>query len=708
VFTNLFFLLVSFAPCRAQNEYNIVDYGAAGDSLTLNTKAINAAIAECATKGGGTVIIPEGTFLTGTISLKSHVSLYLMPGAEIKGTSDLNQYIPYVPAGETRGPEHFRWNRALVLGDHVENVTIEGSGVINGDHVFDPEGEEGMRGPHTILFGGSRNIHIKGITINNAANYAFLAYQLEDATFTGVKFNAGWDGIHIRWGKNLKISDCTFYTGDDAIAGGYWENMEISDNEINSSCNGIRLIMPATNLSIERCHFFGDGKFEHRTSREKKRKNMLSAIILQPGGWGKAEGMLENVLIRDVTIENVDNPLNMILNEGNNAKGILVENLRATHINKSACSVESWKGGRYEDVSFKNVVIEYVGHDDPELLEIVPGQPHVDARPLPCWALFARCIDKLVLDSVQFRYTGKELRPAFIFDDIGTLDLNEISYDEADLSCLSDKSRSEPEEVISEVIHNNTPHFKVETSNATYFIEKQSGGCSSLLDREGRDWVGFKLTGTDGPTLSSDSDYRGIPNLVFQEPGNGTGHPGFNTCETVQVSGNELEVQSNDQLWQFRWIFHDHFAEILIEKTDESRAYWFLYEGPVAGHFAPNQQYWGNNVDGLRRDTPSIFKDPAGGNWQWAFFGDTTVPSTLFLVQHESDELDDFFCYMGNNAQDGNGSADGMNVFGFGRSLRTEPLLTGPNRFYIGFFPLQVSDSQALEQLSLHIRHITH
>lgn len=426
------FIPANMAPCQAQQTFNILDYGATGDSLTLNTQAFNDAITACVAMGGGTVIVPEGIFLTGTILLKSNITLYLMPGAVIKGTSDLSQYIPYVPADETRGPEHFRWNRALLLGDHVEHVNIEGSGVIDGNHVTDPNGEEGMRGPHAILFGGSQDVHLKGITVNRAANYAFMAYQLNDATFIDVKFNAGWDGIHIRWGKNLKISACTFHTGDDAIAGGYWENMEISDNQINSSCNGIRLIMPATKLRIERCNFFGEGKFEHRTSREKMRRNMLSAIILQPGGWGKAEGMLDDVLIRDVTIENVDNALTMVLNEGNDARGIRVENLRATRINRSACSVESWKGGKYKDVTFRNVFIEYAGHDDPELLEIVPGQPHVDARPLPCWALYSRNIDHLVLDRIEFRYTGRELRSACILEEIGSVDFREVSYDEVE------------------------------------------------------------------------------------------------------------------------------------------------------------------------------------------------------------------------------------------------------------------------------------
>jgi hypothetical protein len=272
--------------------------------------------------------------------------------------------------------------------------------------------------------------------------------------------------------------------------------------------------------------------------------------------------------------------------------------------------------------------------------------------------------------------------------------------------CLQAQSHSGTAVLISEVMHSNTLHFKVETITATYFIEKQSGGCSSLLDSEGRDWVSFKLTGTDGPTLSSDSDYRGVPNLVFQDPGNGIGHPGFNRCETVQVSENELEVRSLDKLWQFRWIFHNTHAEIVIEKTDRSRAYWFLYEGPVAGKFSPGQQYWGNNVDGLRTDAPNIFKDPASGNWEWAFFGDTTVDLTLFVVKEEADELDDFFCYMGNNAENGNASADGMNVFGFGRSLKTEALMKGPNRFYIGFFQKEVSDSKTVRHLKHFIRQI--
>lgn len=328
----------------SRTEVNIRDYGAKGNGKTLNTKAINDAIQACAAQGGGTVVVPAGTFLTGTIRLQSHVDLHLDQEAIIKGVSKLEEYQPYIPTkemGEYDNADKYNWNRALILGTGVEDVTISGPGTIDGDHVPDSNGEENMRGPHTILFGESRNITLSGITILHAANYAFMAYEIENATFRHLIVKEGWDGIHIRGGKNILIRNSRFYTGDDAIAGGYWENMTITDCHINSSCNGIRMIMPATGLTIARCTFQGPGAFPHRTSKERRRTNMLSAVLLQPGGWGNAPGRVDNVSIRDLTIDRVDNPFLFILNQGNEGGTIKVEHVRATRIARSASSVES-------------------------------------------------------------------------------------------------------------------------------------------------------------------------------------------------------------------------------------------------------------------------------------------------------------------------------------------------------------------------------
>lgn len=410
-------------------KVNIQDYGANGNGKILNTKAFNEAIKACAGQGGGTVIVPAGIFLTGTIHLQSHVSLYLEEGAIIKGVPELKEYVPYISPeerGEDDNADKHNWNRALLLGVGIEDITISGKGIIDGDHVLDPNGEEKMRGPHTILFGESRNITLSGITILHAANYAFMAYKIENATFRNITIKEGWDGIHIRGGKNILIRNSEFYTGDDAIAGGYWENMTITHCHINSSCNGIRMIMPATDLTIAHCTFQGPGAFPHRTSKERRRTNMLSAILLQPGGWGNAPGRVDKVSIHDLTIDRVDNPLMFILNEGNECGTIKVKRVKATRIAKSASSVESWKGGTFQHILLRDISIEYTGHNDPALCTIQPRQPHVDARILPCWGWFFRNVKKLTCKNVRLTYTGTEIRPALLLDNVTTANFHQV------------------------------------------------------------------------------------------------------------------------------------------------------------------------------------------------------------------------------------------------------------------------------------------
>lgn len=410
-------------------KVNVRDFGAKGNGKALNTKAFSQAIQYCTEQGGGTVVVPAGTYLTGTIRLQSHVSLFLEKGAVIKGVPELKDYEPYIPTkemGKYDNADKYNWNRALILGVGVEDVSIYGEGVIDGDHVLDPNGEENMRGPHTILFGESRNLSLSGIMVIHAANYAFMAYEIENTTFQHITMKEGWDGIHIRGGKNILIRNSEFYTGDDAIAGGYWENMTITDCYINSSCNGIRMIMPATGLTISHCMFKGPGAFPHRTSKELKRTNMLSAILLQPGGWGNAPGRVDNVSIHDLKIENLDNPFMFILNQGNDCGTIEVERIKATRITKSASSVESWKGGTFERILLRDVSIEYEGHNDPSLRNIQAGQPHVDSRILPCWGWFVRSVKQLTCENMSLSFTGSEVRPAFFLDNVATATFNNV------------------------------------------------------------------------------------------------------------------------------------------------------------------------------------------------------------------------------------------------------------------------------------------
>ena len=89
-----------------------------------------------------------------------------------------------------------------------------------------------------------------------------------------------------------------------------------------------------------------------------------------------------------------------ILNLGNECNHILVERVKARRIFKSTASIESWKGGSFQDIILRDIDLEFCGHDEPGLKNIVAAQPHVDSRILPCWGLYVRNVKNLILDNV--------------------------------------------------------------------------------------------------------------------------------------------------------------------------------------------------------------------------------------------------------------------------------------------------------------------
>ena len=343
----------------------VADYGVKGDGLTLNTEAFNKAIQEA--PEGAVIHVPAGKYLTGTIHLKSHITIQLDTLAELIGTTDLEAYDHYRPTKDmtrydtgagTRnanlsGDE--RWTKALILGQNLEDVTIRGKGLLNGQHVVDSLGEESMRGPHGILIAESKNVKLEGFSITCASNYAVMGYEWVDSQVEGLHITQGWDGVHIRGGENILIRNCDIQTGDDCLAGGYWKNMIIQNCRLNSSCNGIRMIEPSTNLIIQGCHIYGPGKYMHRTSGPVVKS--LYGIVLEPGAWGDAPGHTENVTIQDVTMDSLLSPLVYSMGENNTCSGLIIDGLTATHItynttplNRQEC-VRMWDNIQIKDLS---------------------------------------------------------------------------------------------------------------------------------------------------------------------------------------------------------------------------------------------------------------------------------------------------------------------------------------------------------------------
>jgi polygalacturonase len=415
------------------STFDIRDYGATGDGITLDTAAIQKALQAANASGGGQVLFPPGRYVSGTIHLRNHVVLWLEAGARLIGTTNLAEY--HQPEVPTFMPEAKwgKWHRALIVGENVEDVTIAGPGVVDGNKVFDSTGEEHMRGPHTIAFVNCHRFALHDVTIVDAANYAIFFQASDEVDVRNVTIVGGWDGVHFRgalghWCKNVNIIGCRFYTGDDSIAGRYWDNVVISDCIINSSCNGIRLIGPAMRLLVNNCLFYGPGQQPHRTSGMRRRINMLSGINLQPGGWDKTQGPLDNVLISRVTMRDVAAPVTLTTKSGNTVGRVTVIGLSATGVYRSALSVESWADAPVTNVVFRDANVEFIGGGTAEQARQPVNAPGADARPLPAWGVYARNVEKLTFEDVRLSLAKDDYRPVVLADGVKQLNFDNFKF----------------------------------------------------------------------------------------------------------------------------------------------------------------------------------------------------------------------------------------------------------------------------------------
>ena len=407
---------------------SILSFGAVpGNESVNNAAAINRAIEACAKKGGGEVVVPKGVFTTGSVYLKSGVVLRLDEGAVLRGSANIADYKPLVTSRNLskyesgHGTVNYnsatdpQWSLAMIFAVDVDHSGITGKGCIDGADVRNPHGEEHMRGPHTILMSGCEDMKFEDFSVCHSANYAFLGYALKDVRFERLLVEGGWDGIHIRGGKDVSILKCEFHTGDDAIAGGYWENMLINGCTINSSCNGLRMIMPSDGLEVSDCKIYGPGSYEHITSH---RTNSEAGINLEPGGWGKAPGRMDNIVIRRNVMERVLTPLSVTLSNDNTAGKIVVEDIVARGITRMALSVKSWGKAPTDEVVMRRCRMEFDGIDDPQLPEWFKTHNTSEWPVFPCWGMYFRNVGKVDVADVVLTVKGKDYREAFMTDNV--------------------------------------------------------------------------------------------------------------------------------------------------------------------------------------------------------------------------------------------------------------------------------------------------
>lgn len=232
---NLFFTLccLIFAACGNTNNsrvFNVLDYGAVGDSIIDDAVAIQKAIDECNAKGGGQVLFPTGyTFMSGPVELKSNIDIHMEVGATWLANPDESIY-NLSAFGENRG-EGMMW----IYAKDIHDLSISGKGTIDGNGVafmgkeledsyelkplkdpsFDPR-------PHVLSLFGVNRLSIKDVTIQNGAYWTVHLIGCYDALIDGISLKnklkiRNGDGIDIDHSKKVRIANCFIESGDDCI-----------------------------------------------------------------------------------------------------------------------------------------------------------------------------------------------------------------------------------------------------------------------------------------------------------------------------------------------------------------------------------------------------------------------------------------------------------------------------------------------------------
>ena len=226
--------------------------------------------------------------------------------------------------------------------------------------------------------------------------------------------------------------------------------------------------------------------------------------------------------------------------------------------------------------------------------------------------------------------------------------------------------------------------YVIATASATWFLEKQGGGLSSMVDKNGVDWLGFHKQ----PGSGWKGEYRGFPNAVHRQDGNyfhamnaGT-DPSTSRVEIVTDDHVRIAFTSGNAKWQGVWDFYPHRCDFTMVKVSEGYKYWVQYEGVPGGEMDATD-FWYSSNDSQRRQIGEHFIGDLPAP-EWMAFGDRDSPRMLYILHHEDDDLPDDYV-----------SRPYMTVLGFGRHNKNKYLDT-VQTFSIGF--VESTDYSRIEQ----------
>ena len=395
---------------RSTELFNVGEFGAIADDDDLDTIAIQKAIDACNEAGGGLVWFPPGKFITGTIHLKSNVTLSLDHGAELLGSQDMKDY----PLDDLR-PSREGNSECLLYAEDATNIRLEGLGVIDGrgqPEFFPkragPDGKDNR--PRLLRFENCKQVTFSGLTYTNSAFWGIHIVDCKDVHFTGVKIrmrgnHSNNDALDIDACEDVLIENCDIVSGDDGICLkstlGPCRKIVVRDCIVSSATAALKFGTSSyggfIDIDVSNCYFYDCP---------------MGAIKLQAVDGGR----LENVSISRIVMEEVGSPLFIRL--GNRGR-TYTQNTKTGSYQGAKVKPEGADVGTIKNIHIKDVVANVTfgdrkkaasDHGDNRAVEKSPektDREKAKAGPIMITGIPGHYVEDVVLENFKITYPGQ-------------------------------------------------------------------------------------------------------------------------------------------------------------------------------------------------------------------------------------------------------------------------------------------------------------